>query len=149
MVVEGAVGRLERPLEHWTYRTFDDYFEKFGRYTTWSANDLWRKGKRARWHHLILKPWGRFLRMYLLKLGILDGVPGLVLAGLSTCTLFVRYGKLWAMGRAERSGARWPDGRRIIHAGAAIHDEREVIAGGVRGGLTAITTADRSGQPPA
>ncbi|MBA3685200.1 MAG: glycosyltransferase family 2 protein [Planctomycetes bacterium] len=147
MQVDGPVARLEQPLEHWTYRTFDDYFEKFGRYTTWSANDLWKRGTRARWWHLLIKPWWRFLRMYLLKRGILDGVPGLILAGLSACTLFVRWGKLWAMGRAQASDARWPDGRRIVHAGAAIHDEREVIAGGKRGQLDAKLSGP-AGSPP-
>ncbi len=133
MVVEGRVERLHRTFEHWTSRTFDEYLEKFGRYTTWAANDLWRRGKRARFHHLLLKPGLRFVRMYVIKLGVLDGAPGLILATLSAFSVFGKYAKLWAMGRAIALDARWPDRKRIIHGGAAILDEREIIAGGKRG----------------
>ncbi|HYE07591.1 MAG TPA: glycosyltransferase family 2 protein [Planctomycetota bacterium] len=130
MVVDGATATLHGKLDHYTYRTFDDYLDKFGRYTTWSANDLWRRGKRCNWSHLTVRPLTRFVKMYLLKRGFLDGIPGLMVCALAAIGVFVRYAKLWAMQRARDRDDRWHDGRPVIHAGAAILDQREIISGG-------------------
>ena len=35
------------------------------------------------------------LKMYVLKRGFLDGLPGLILCGLSACYVFTKYAKLW------------------------------------------------------
>lgn len=134
LVVDGPVACLTAPMIHFTYRTFDDYLEKFGRYTTWSANDLWKRGKRTGWWKLLVKPVARFISMYLFKLGVLDGSAGLVYCGLGSAGVFVRHAKLWAMQRAVARNERWSDGRRIIHTGAAVQERPEVIAGGNRDG---------------
>lgn len=130
MLVDGPIGTLAHKLDHYTYRTFDEYFEKFRRYTTWSANDQWKRGKRASFGKILFRPLGRFLKMYVLRRGFLDGVPGLIVCCLAAISVFTRYAKLWAMQRAVDSGAKFPDGRPVIHAGAAILPEREVISGG-------------------
>jgi glycosyltransferase involved in cell wall biosynthesis len=130
MTVDGAIARLQHKLDHYTYRTFDEYFEKFRRYTTWSANDLWKRGRRASFAAILVKPTLRFLSMYVLRLGFLDGVPGLIACMLGAYSVFGRYAKLWAMRHAERTGAKYPDGRAVIHAGAATLAEREIIGGG-------------------
>jgi glycosyltransferase involved in cell wall biosynthesis len=124
MIVDGPVRCLDGRLLHLTYRTFDDYLEKFSRYTTWSANELWKSGKRTGWWKVWSKPLSRFIAMYVLRLGFLDGVAGLIYCGLGAAGVFVRHAKLWAMQRAVARDARWPDGERIIHAGAAIRDQR-------------------------
>ncbi|MBA3847023.1 MAG: glycosyltransferase family 2 protein [Planctomycetes bacterium] len=130
MLVDGPTATLRGKLDHYTYRTFDDYLDKFRRYTTWGANDLWRRGKRCGWIHLTLRPFTRFLSMYVFKRGFLDGIPGLLVCALAAIGVFVRYAKLWAMQRCQERDERWRDGRPIIHAGAAILDQRELISGG-------------------
>jgi hypothetical protein len=57
-------------------------------------------------------------------------VPGLIVCLLAAFSVFVRYAKLWAMQRTKESGATFPDGRPVIHAGAAILPEQDVISGG-------------------
>lgn len=133
LIVDGQRGMLAGRMAHLTYHTFDDYFEKFRRYTTWSANDRWKRGHRAGWWTIATKPFGRFISMYFLKRGFLDGVPGLIYCGLGAISVMVRSMKLWAMHDCVARNARWPEGRRIIHGGAAVLDEQEVIAGGRRG----------------
>lgn len=131
--VDGVRGILTHRFAHITYRTLDDYFEKFRRYTTWSANDRWKRGKRAGWSTIIMKPFGRFINMYVFKRGFLDGLPGLVYCGLGALSVMVRGMKLWAMQDCVARDARWPEGRRIIHAGAVVLDDQEIISGGQRG----------------
>ncbi len=91
------IQRLAGDLLHYTYRDFRQFIEKFDRYTTWSAEDLNDRGTRASAMRLFLKPQLRFLKQYVWRQGFRDGMPGLVLCGLSATTVFVRYAKLWVM----------------------------------------------------
>ena len=101
VVVEGPVGRLEEPFYHNTYRDLAHYLEKFGRYTTWAANDLYKRGRRPTWVNLTLRPLWRFFRMFVLRHGFLDGKHGLVLCGLAAFSVFMKYAKLWERYRLE------------------------------------------------
>lgn len=98
VVVEGEEGHLHEPMFHDTYRSFDEYFTTFQRFTTWSAEDLFEQGQRARWMDIVLRPLSRFLKMYVLRLGFLDGYHGAVLCGLAACSVFTKYAKLWHLG---------------------------------------------------
>ena len=101
VLVDGKVGVIHDHFLHNTYRSFDHYLEKFGRYTTWSANDLYDQGRRATWVNLTLRPLWRFFRMYLLRRGFLDGTHGLILCSLAAFSVFMKYAKLWDRRRRE------------------------------------------------
>jgi len=89
------IGVLRHPLSHNSYRSMEQYIEKFQRYTTWSADDLAKRNIKVSCFHLALKPIGRFLRMYIFNLGFLAGIRGLVLAMLGMFSVFMKYAKLW------------------------------------------------------
>jgi glycosyltransferase involved in cell wall biosynthesis len=89
------VGRLDGPLYHYTYESFDEYFEQFHPYTSWSAKILRSKARRATWINLALRPWMSFLEMYVLRRGFLDGRHGLVLSFLTAFNVFTKYARLW------------------------------------------------------
>jgi len=93
--VDGRTGHLEGPLYHYTYESFDEYFEKFHRYTRWAADDLRAGGRRATWANLAVRPWMRFLKMYVMRRGFLDGKHGLVLSYLAAFSVFTKYARLW------------------------------------------------------
>ena len=67
-----------------------------------------RRTPRVRWHHLTLRPAGRFLKQYVLKRGFLDGQTGLVVCALAAFSVFMKYAKLWERQERERgrSGTR-------------------------------------------
>ncbi|GAB4160002.1 MAG: glycosyltransferase family 2 protein [Planctomycetota bacterium] len=97
VAVEGSVGRIRTPIYHDTYKSFDDYFEKFDRYTKWAAKDLFDAGKRASAVNLTLRPLWRMFNMYVINHGFMDGKHGLILALLSGYYVFVKYARLWLM----------------------------------------------------
>lgn len=102
VIVEGGdVGWLNGRLLHYTYASFDQYLEKFGRYTTWSARDLHAAGKRPTARNLLWRPAFRFVKMYLLRKGYRDGTAGLILCMLAAFSVFMKYAKLWEIERAE------------------------------------------------
>lgn len=101
VVVDGSMGRINEVMYHDTYRTFEEYFATFQRFTTWGAQDAFDAGRRARWSDLTLRPVLRFMKMYFLRRGFLDGYHGIVLCGLAAFSVFTKYAKLWNLGRTQ------------------------------------------------
>ena len=97
--IDGPVGRLARPLLHFTDPDLRHYLEKFNLYTTLAAQELNRRGRRARLSDILVRPPAFFAKMYLLKLGFLDGLEGLALCLLSAHYVLVKYLKLWELHR--------------------------------------------------
>ncbi len=95
VLVQGTVGNLFHPLIHHSYRTLSQYFKKMDRYTQWAAMDIVKAKRPVRWYHVTLRPLGDFLRLYIMKLGLLDGFPGLIIALLSAYYVMVKYSKAW------------------------------------------------------
>lgn len=88
--LEGRAGRLEAPLDHRPYRDIDDYIERMTRYGKGGAKELRRRGRH--WFPgIVLNPPARFVRMYILQLGFLDGIPGLILCTLASISVFFKY----------------------------------------------------------
>ena len=86
---------LEHPLEHYTFRSFGQYFRKLDLYSEWGAGQMYLKGRRARAIEVLLRPVGRFIRMYILRLGFLEGGRGLVLSMLGAFSVYLKYARLW------------------------------------------------------
>jgi hypothetical protein len=94
-------GRLAHPLDHAPYRDLAHHLGKVERYARWAAQDLAERGRRARLADLLLRPPARFLRMYVLQLGLLDGWRGAVLSGCAAWGVFLKYAGLWETGRGR------------------------------------------------
>ena len=99
---QGAVGELKGALLHAPYASIDQYFEKLDRYSRWWAEDRFERGRRVGAATVVFRPPFRFLRMYLLRGGFLDGAAGAVLACLAATSVMAKYARLWAMGRETR-----------------------------------------------
>jgi hypothetical protein len=93
--VTGSVGRLSAPLIHRSYRDVSDFLTRADRYSTLAAEESARSGRRIGVSDLVLRPLGRFLSMYVLQRGFLDGRRGFLLATLYAYYVFVRSVKAW------------------------------------------------------
>jgi glycosyltransferase involved in cell wall biosynthesis len=103
--VEGRVGRLAAGnLEHHTYRSLSDHVAQVNRFTTVSAERLHAKGRRRSLVAMLTRPPARFLRMYVLRRGFLDGRAGFVVATVGAFYVFLKYAKLWERTRAAERG---------------------------------------------
>ena len=98
VVVDGRVGRLTTPLDHFTYDSVGDFLRRMERYAALASDELWSAGRRARITDLTVRPVWTFVRMYLLRRGFVDGWRGLLLAGLYACYTFAKYAHLWERG---------------------------------------------------
>jgi hypothetical protein len=94
--------RLKSRMLPSTYWSYDQYFDKF-RYTKWGAQDKWDRGNRTSAWKLLYKPFLRFLQLYILRRGFLDGMPGIQSCILqSFFVTFVKQARLWEMEHAKR-----------------------------------------------
>ncbi len=97
-----STGQLESTLLHAPYASIDQYFEKLDRYSTWWAEDRFERGRRVSALTVVARPPFRFLTMYVLKAGFLDGGAGAVLACMAATSVMAKYARLWAMGLGIR-----------------------------------------------
>lgn len=86
---------LKEDIYHHSYSSLGDYFAKFNRYTTEGALEYYKRGKRCNIFQLAINPLFKFLRMYIFRLGFLDGKEGFVLACTSSLYTMVKYYKLY------------------------------------------------------
>lgn len=93
--VPGRIETLHHDLLHFTDNSLEHYFNKYNSYTSLAANQMMESGKRVSIADLLLRPGFIFLKMYLLKLGFLDGMRGFILCKLSASYVFTKYAKLW------------------------------------------------------
>ena len=101
VVVRGQTGRLRTELEHYAFPSVESFIEKHNRYSNWEARfqlesglspaalqdgrvGLRRKLKRLS-HRLPLRPLLRFLYIYILQRGFMDGREGYYFAQLHAC----------------------------------------------------------------
>jgi hypothetical protein len=87
-------GTLEGDLLHDSAEDLAVYLEKQNRYTSLAARQLYERGRTAGAAELVLSPVVRFLKFYVLRLGFLDGVPGLVHIAIGCMNSFHKYAKL-------------------------------------------------------
>jgi len=97
LAVSGRVGRLSGDLLHYTYRDISDHLRVVDEFTTLAAEKAAETGRRRALLGAILHPPWKFLSMYVLRLGFLDGAAGFILAVISSYYVFLKYAKLWEL----------------------------------------------------
>ena len=102
VIVDGTTVTLDGDLAHESAESLDAYMAKQNRYTTLQAQTMHANGRRASVAKLVLSPLVRFVRFYVLRLGFLDGIAGLVHIAIGCETSFVKQAKLFALERAAR-----------------------------------------------
>ena len=103
-IVDGPVGALQNLVVHLNHPRISDFLRKMDLYTTQDAELMARTGHGGlrnrpaptptRWT-LFRGPLGVFWNRYIRHRGFLDGVHGLVAAGLMAAYQFVESAKLW------------------------------------------------------
>ena len=97
---------MKNDLHHFPYLSISQFLRKFDFYTEIEADYLLDRGTRITVFNtlkfLVLKPFPRFFRRYLIKMGFRDGLPGLFFAIFDALNFAVRYFKLWEFTKNSR-----------------------------------------------
>lgn len=108
--VTGPVRDFAGTMLHYNYRDFAHQIARVQHFSTIAAKAFHARGERAGFWLMLVRPWFRFFKGYVLKRGFLDGVPGLAVAGCSAFYAFARAVKLWELAHAPP-----PDAPRQEH----------------------------------
>jgi hypothetical protein len=93
--VRGSRGDLRNDLVHYPYGgIISGQIQKVDNFSGLLAQDLYDQGRRFNLALLLLRPMGKFLELYFLRRGFLDGLGGFIIAVSSAYAMFARYVKL-------------------------------------------------------
>ena len=101
LTADGSSGQLHGEIQHYAYRDIADHLETIDRYTTLAARQMHEDGRRAGLLPLAGHPPLAFLRNYLARGGIRDGVPGFIISAMNAYYVFLKFAKLWELRRTR------------------------------------------------
>jgi glycosyltransferase involved in cell wall biosynthesis len=99
-------GTLDGDLMHESADDLSMYLERQNRYTTLAARQAFEEGRNANLAHLFLSPFVRFIKFYVMRLGFLDGLPGLLHISIGCMNSYVKYMKLIELHHSAKQAAR-------------------------------------------
>ncbi len=107
-ISSGRVSRLKNRLLHYSYWTYHDYFQRMRRYSTYQATKWQEQRRRVSWTKLFFNLPLRFLQLYVLRLGFLDGLAGFQVCTLTAVYSFSKQACLWQLryGRSREEANR-------------------------------------------
>ena len=112
LLLRGPVDRLHGNLYHYTYTDISDHLRTVNAFTEVTAREQPLRGKHARVSDLLWRPFWRFLRFYVLRGTIRDGVPGFFVAVTAAFYGFLKYAKLWEYSTLTRDARAQDSARR-------------------------------------
>ncbi len=92
---------IQALLYHYPYQSISSHISKINLYTQLGAEKLFDKGKKTTLIYAVLSGIVKFIKMYLIKKGFLDGKEGFILAVLSGFSSTLKYFKLWSLWRVK------------------------------------------------
>ncbi|TGN18486.1 glycosyltransferase family 2 protein [Leptospira idonii] len=88
---------LKGDILHYSFADFSHQITTINQFSSIVANTRYAKGHSFSLLKSILKPIGKFIEIYLMKRGFLDGVPGLYIALASSFSTFLKYAKIYEL----------------------------------------------------
>lgn len=90
-----AKKHLKGDILHYSFASFEEHIAQNNKFSTISAESLFKRGKRTNLFRIVLNPFWAFMRSYLLRLGFLDGFFGFVIAINIAHLTFLKHAKLY------------------------------------------------------
>ncbi|MGM0646709.1 MAG: glycosyltransferase family 2 protein [Thermodesulfobacteriota bacterium] len=100
----GPTGTLAGDIVHYPYNGLTEHVAKINAYTQSAAEDKYARGERAGLATALGHALARFVKIYLLKRGFLDGRAGLVLALNSFFYVFHKYIRMAELEATAKQG---------------------------------------------
>lgn len=89
---EGAVVRhLKGDLLHYTTESIHQHMSVLLQYASMSAMKALKEGKRSSYFKILVSPRAKFVKLYFIKLGFLDGYYGYVIAKTTAFSTYLKY----------------------------------------------------------
>ena len=89
-------------LLHYSYYSRQQHLDQIEKFTDLSAKELVEKGKSALPAEAIVKGIWKFIRDYIVKLGVLDGKEGFTISRLSAYATYIKYLKIYRLQKQHK-----------------------------------------------
>ena len=100
--LKGKIGTINERLLHYTYPNISSHIQKMDKYTELGAKQKSKEGKRITISGSIIRGGLKFIKMYFINRGFLDGKEGFILSLNSAFGVYLKYLKLWEIRKNER-----------------------------------------------
>lgn len=95
--ISGLTATLDNELLHYPHPTIAEFLSRINRWTTLDAKVFYKERKQVSIFSIFLYPLGKFILNYLLRLGFLDGMQGLIFALMMGFHSFLTRAKLYLL----------------------------------------------------
>jgi len=93
--VNGKIGKLKNYFLHYPYNSVNDFIKKLEFYSDFQSDFLFKNNEKINFYKMFIRPAFRTKRKLFFKLGILDGIPGIVSIFFDFFFQVITYAKLW------------------------------------------------------
>ncbi|NIV03653.1 MAG: hypothetical protein GWN59_03225, partial [Calditrichae bacterium] len=95
VLAEGTpLTHLQGDLYHYSFSSLSDHIRRLDKYSDLAAQEIIAQKKQAGWSNLVFSPSIKFLKVYFLKMGFMDGFYGFSISVISAFDVFLRYAKV-------------------------------------------------------
>lgn len=94
MTKDSKILHLKGDLYHYTYYKISEHKKQADKFSSIAAKALFDNGKKSNIIKVLFKPFFKFIRNYIIKLGFLDGYYGFVICRISAYETYMKYKKL-------------------------------------------------------
>jgi glycosyltransferase involved in cell wall biosynthesis len=100
--LQGTTKKMKHALQHYSYNSLKQWFEKMDRYTTMGAEEAVKKGKNKGIPALLIALPYYFIRYYFIERNFLNGLEGFYWSVFNSYYHFTKYAKIRELYTARR-----------------------------------------------
>ncbi|MCO4794844.1 MAG: glycosyltransferase family 2 protein [Bacteriovoracaceae bacterium] len=91
---QSDLSKLKGDLLHYSYTSISDHINQTNKFTSIAALSAYNSGVRSSIFKIVTRPFLKFVRDYIWKLGFLDGRYGFVICYINALSAFLKYSKI-------------------------------------------------------
>jgi len=110
VLLSGKSAHLKGEMTHFVYENISQQLKTVDSFSSITAKGFHENHNRFRLHRLLFRPWFKFFETYVFKKGFLDGLPGFIIAVISSHYVFLKYAKLWDLQQQHENADMQPPG---------------------------------------
>ncbi len=108
LLVDGSIGTLQTGVEHYPFRSIEEFMDRQNRYTSLEARQ-WVESQgpvplETIRQHAVWRPLKLFWKIMVKKQGFRNGMVGFLFAGLYAFVYFLKWSKIWELQDASETG---------------------------------------------
>ncbi len=93
----GKVGKLNNPLVHYPHKSISSFLSKIDHYSTIDSKFRKVHGIKSSLFKIAVYPFAKFFYNFIIKLGFLDGTPGVIMAAMMSFHSYLTWTKLFLL----------------------------------------------------